>query len=76
MIAGMSICDLCNSLAWMIGALAVPEYVDRDPLRVPNVKGNETTCTALSIVFLHIGYGCFWYNVLLATYYKLCIVNH
>jgi hypothetical protein len=73
---GMAISDLCNSLAWMIGALAVPEYDDGDPSGVPNAHGNEASCIASAVV-LHIGYGCFWYNVSLTTYYKfLYLVNH
>lgn len=52
----ISICDIFNSVAWMVSSLMVPEYnSDGSKTYVYGARGNEETCTAGGF-FLQLGY--------------------
>jgi hypothetical protein len=75
LVSGMTICDLISAVPWIIGSLAVPEYIDGKATGVYGAKGNEATCTAQGF-FVQLVFGTFMYTISLAIYLWLAIARN
>jgi len=71
----MAIFDILYTLPYMVSTVAIPAYVEGgDPSGVLGAVGNQGSCRAQGF-FVALGNTTFFYNVSLAVYYKLVIVN-